>query len=285
MRLIRYGRAGEEKPGLLDSADRLRDLSAAVPDINPATLKRLTDGELRDLKADDLPLVHSSMRLGPPVSGVGKLVAIGLNYSDHAVEANLAVPSEPIIFMKATSSICGPDYDVVIPRGSVKTDWEVELGVVIGAPCSYVDEKDALEHVAGYLLANDVSEREYQIERGGTWDKGKSCDTFAPLGPWLVTPEEVDDVQNLEMWLSVNGIRQQRGNTATMIFDVRSIIAYVSKFMSLQAGDVIITGTPPGVGMGKRPLPQYLRAGDVIELGIQGLGRQRQRCIAALTDA
>jgi 2,4-diketo-3-deoxy-L-fuconate hydrolase len=285
MRLLRYGRTGAEKPGLLDSADRLRDLSAVVPDINPATLKRLTDGELRDLKADDLPLVHSSVRFGPPVIGVGKLVAIGLNYSDHAKEANLAIPSEPIIFMKATSSICGPDDNVVIPRGSVKTDWEVELGVVIGAPCSYVDEEDALDHVAGYLVANDVSEREYQIERGGTWDKGKSCDTFAPLGPWLVTPEEVGDVQNLEMWLSVNGERRQTGNTATMIFDVRSIIAYVSKFMSLQAGDIIITGTPPGVGMGKRPSPQYLRAGDVIELGIQGLGRQRQRCIAALTDA
>jgi 2,4-diketo-3-deoxy-L-fuconate hydrolase len=285
MRLLRHGQAGTEKPGLLDNAGRIRDLSDVVQDINPAALHRLTAGELRSLKAEELPIVEPSVRLGPPVAGVGKLIAIGLNYRDHAKEANLPIPTEPIIFLKATSSICGPDDQIVIPRGSVKTDWEIELGVVIGAPCSYVDEKKALEHVAGYLLANDVSEREYQLERGGTWDKGKSCDTFAPLGPWLVTPEDVGDVQNLDMWLNVNGERRQTGNTATMIFDVRSIIAYVSRFMSLQQGDIIITGTPPGVGMGMRPNPQYLHAGDVVELGIQGLGQQRQRCVGAPTNA
>jgi 2-keto-4-pentenoate hydratase/2-oxohepta-3-ene-1,7-dioic acid hydratase in catechol pathway len=279
MKLVRHGAPGKEKPGLVDASGKLRDLSGVIPDIGGEVLLPAGLRSLGALDPTKLPAVAGSPRLGVPVAGIGKIVAIGLNYSDHAAESGLPVPKEPIIFMKATSSLTGPNDPVTIPRGSEKTDWEVELAAVIGKPAAYVEEKDALAHVAGYLICNDVSERAYQIERGGQWDKGKGCDSFAPLGPWLVTTDEIPDPQVLDMRLDVNGEAMQRGNTRTMIFGMATIVSYVSQFMSLQPGDVITTGTPPGVGMGKKP-PRYLKPGDVMTLSIQGLGEQRQECVA-----
>ena len=279
MKLVRHGAPGKEKPGLVDASGKLRDLAGVIPDIGGEVLLPAGLRSLGALDPAKLPLIAGSPRFGVPVAGIGKIVAIGLNYSDHAAESNLPVPKEPIIFMKATSSLSGPNDPVTIPRGSEKADWEVELAAVIGKPAAYVEEKDALAHVAGYLICNDVSERAYQIERGGQWDKGKGCDTFAPLGPWLVTTDEIPDPQVLDMRLDVNGEAMQRGNTRTMIFGMATIVSYVSQFMSLQPGDVITTGTPPGVGMGKKP-PRYLKPGDVMTLSIQGLGEQRQECVA-----
>lgn len=279
MKLVRFGGKGAEKPGMIDGSGGLRDLSGVVSDICGESLLPEGLASLRALDPSRLPAVPGTPRLGPPVAGIGKIVAIGLNYSDHAAESNLPVPSEPVIFMKATSSLSGPNDPVIIPRGSEKTDWEVELAVVIGKPASYVEEADALTHVAGYAIMNDVSERAYQIERGGQWDKGKGCDTFAPFGPWLVTADEIPDPQDLDMRLDVNGETMQRGTTRTMIFPVAQIVSYVSQFMSLQPGDVITTGTPPGVGMGRKP-PRYLKPGDEMTLRIRGLGEQRQRCVA-----
>jgi 2-keto-4-pentenoate hydratase/2-oxohepta-3-ene-1,7-dioic acid hydratase in catechol pathway len=273
MKFLRYGPAGAEKPGVLDGVGRIRDLSGVVPDLAGEVLGRL--GALGPAP-EDLPLVEGEPRIGPCVGGVGKFMCIGLNYSDHAAESGMQPPAEPILFMKATSAICGPEDPLVLPRGSTRTDWEVELGVVIGRPAKYVDEASALEYVAGYCAVNDVSEREYQIERAGQWTKGKSCDSFGPVGPWLVTPDEVADPQALALWLDVNGARMQEGTTAKMIFGVARVISYLSGFMTLHPGDIIATGTPPGVGMGMRP-PRYLKAGDVVELGVEGLGRQRQR--------
>ena len=278
MKLVRYGNPGKEKPGLIDAAGKLRDLSGVVPDIGPAQLCDAALAKLLKLKTDALPLVRGKPRLGCPVNGIGKFIAIGLNYKDHAEEAGMPIPAEPIVFTKAISCIQGPDDDVMLPKGSVKGDWEVELGVVIGKQARYVTQKAALEHVAGYCLANDVSEREYQLERGGQWDKGKGCDTFGPLGPWLVTREEIENPQRLAMWLDVNGKRMQTGNTRTMIFSVAKIVSHLSEYMTLMPGDVIITGTPPGVGMGMKP-KRFLRAGDVMTLGIEGLGTQTQRVI------
>jgi 2-keto-4-pentenoate hydratase/2-oxohepta-3-ene-1,7-dioic acid hydratase in catechol pathway len=278
MKLLRYGPQGAEKPGLLDAGGKIRDLSGLVGDIGGATLSDEGLDRLRRLDASKLPEVDPSVRLGACVAGTGKFVCIGLNYSDHAAETGATVPSEPIIFMKATSAICGPDDPVIIPRGSAKTDWEVELGFVIGKRGKYVSEADAMEHVAGYCLVNDVSERAFQTERQGQWTKGKSCDHFGPTGPWLVTRDEIADPQKLPMWLSVNGVKRQDGSTATMVFGVRFLVSYLSQFMSLDPGDIVSTGTPPGVGMGMKP-PVFLKAGDVIELGIAGLGEQRQVCI------
>ena len=275
MKLVRYGQPGKEKPGLMDATGKLRDLSGVVADIGPGQLSDAALAKLRKIKTDTLPLVRGKPRLGCPVSGTGKFVAIGLNYADHAAEAGLPIPKEPIIFMKATNCMQGPDDAVMLPKGSVKSDWEVELGIVIGTRARYVSQKAALDHVAGYCVVNDVSEREYQIERGGTWDKGKCCDTFGPIGPWLVTRDEVPNPQKLDMWLELNGRRMQVGNTRTMIFGVAKIISYVSQFMTLEPGDVITTGTPPGVGMGAKP-PIYLKKGDVMRLGIAGLGEQQQ---------
>lgn len=274
MKLLRYGAVGAEKPGLLDNDGALRDLSGVVGDIDGALLADLT--QLSSIDPASLPKVDGSPRIGPCVGSVGKFMCIGLNYSDHAAESGLPVPEEPILFMKATSAIVGPDDEVLIPRGSTKTDWEVELGIVIGKAASYVSEADALSHVAGYCVVNDVSERAFQIERGGQWVKGKSADTFGPIGPWLVTTDEVPDPQNLSMWLDVNGQRRQTGTTATMIFGVAHIVSYLSQFMSLQPGDIITTGTPPGVGMGIKPEPVYLKKGDTMALGIEGLGEQKQ---------
>ena len=279
MKLLRHGNPGAEKPGLLDSQGKVRDLSAHVSDISGATLSRASLKKLAAIDPASLPLVPEGTRLGACVGQVGNFVAIGLNFADHAAETGAAIPAEPIIFNKAPSCIVGPNDDVVIPRGSVKTDWEVELAIVIGERASYVDEDKALDHVAGYCVCNDVSEREFQIERGGTWTKGKGCPTFGPLGPWLVTPDEIADVQQLGMWLSVNGEKVQNGSTKTMIFGVRHLVHYVSQFMILNPGDVITTGTPPGVGLGFKP-PRFLKAGDVMELGIQGLGTQRQKVVA-----
>lgn len=278
MKLLRYGPPGEEKPGLLDAAGVIRDLSGVWPDVGPAQLGRAALAQLADLDPASLPAVAGQPRLGCPVAQVGKLVAIGLNYFDHAAEVGAAVPQEPVIFMKATSCIQGPDDDVMLPQGSTRCDWEVELGIVIGERARYVETEAALDHVAGYCVVNDVSEREFQMDRGGTWDKGKGCDTFGPIGPWLVTREEIDDVQALDLWLDVNGRRMQTGNTRTMIFDVKTIVSYVSRFMTLLPGDVIITGTPPGVGLGKQP-PVFLRPGDVMTLGVAGLGCQRQTVV------
>jgi 2-keto-4-pentenoate hydratase/2-oxohepta-3-ene-1,7-dioic acid hydratase in catechol pathway len=280
MKLLRYGPKGREKPGLLDSEGRIRDLSSVVSDIGGALLSDEVIARIRAAKPSTLPVVDGNPRLGACVGGVGKFVCIGLNYSDHAAEAGLQVPSEPVLFMKATSAINGPNDDIEIPRKSVKTDWEVELGVVIGKPAKYIDEKQALAHVAGYCTINDVSEREFQIERCGQWVKGKSADSFGPIGPWLVTRDEVPDPQRLDLWLEVNGHRYQNGNTRTMVFTVANIVSYVSQFMSLHPGDVISTGTPPGVGLGLKP-PTYLKAGDVVELGIAGLGTQKQLCVQA----
>ncbi len=276
MKLLRYGPAGQEKPGLLDGDGRIRDLSGHLPDLGPAALGKDALARLAALDVASLPVVDGAPRLGTPVANVAKFIAIGLNFADHAAESNLPVPKEPIVFTKAISSLSGPNDPVMLPRDSVKSDWEVELGIVIGTRASYVEEAQALDHVAGYCLVNDVSEREYQIERGGTWDKGKGCDTFGPVGPWLVTSDEVGDPQNLDMWLNLNGRRMQTGNTRTMIFTCAQIVSYVSRFMTLMPGDVITTGTPPGVGMGMKPEPVFLKAGDVMTLGIEKLGEQRQ---------
>ncbi len=275
MKLVRYGNPGKEKPGLIDAEGKLRDLSGVVKDIGPDQLGDAALAKLRKLKPASLPLVKGAPRRGSPVAAVGKFIAIGLNYADHAAESGLPIPKEPIVFMKATTCIQGPNDPVMLPKGSVKSDWEVELGVVIGTRARYVSQKDALSFVAGYCTINDVSEREYQIERGGTWDKGKGCDTFGPIGPWLVTRDEVPNPQKLAMWLDLNGKRTQTGSTKTMIFSVAKIISYVSQFMTLMPGDVITTGTPPGVGLGMKP-PLFLKKGDVMTLGIEGLGEQRQ---------
>ncbi len=276
MKLVRYGNPGKEKPGLIDGEGKLRDLSAVVKDFNGDHLGDATLAKLRKLKTDKLPLVKGSPRMGCPVANVGKYIAIGLNYRDHAAEAGMPVPKEPIIFTKAISCIQGPNDNVMLPKGSVKGDWEIEIGIVIGTRARYVAQKDALKFVAGYTLCNDVSEREFQIERSGTWDKGKGCDTFGPIGPWLVTTDEITNPQKLAMWLDVNGERRQTGNTKTMIFSAAKIVSYVSQFFTLMPGDVICTGTPPGVGLGMKPNPVFLRKGDVMTLGIEGLGEQRQ---------
>jgi len=281
MKLLRYGPQGQEKPGLLDAQGRLRDLSGQVADLAGEALGAESLARLRQLDPNSLPLVDGTPRLGPCVGRVGKFICIGLNYADHAAESGLDVPKEPVVFNKWTSAICGPNDAVQIPRDSTKTDWEVELGVVIGKAGRYIDEANALDHVAGYCVVNDVSEREWQLERGGTWDKGKGFDTFGPLGPWLVTADEVADPQNLDLWLEVDGHRYQNGNTRTMIFTVAQIIAYLNRCMSLLPGDVISTGTPPGVGMGVKPQSVYLKPGQEMRLGIQGLGEQHQRTIAA----
>lgn len=279
MKLVRYGAVGKEKPGIIDEEGKLRDLSGKLKDIDPSQLSSAALAKIAKIKTSSLPLVKGKKRYGIPVSGVGKFVAIGLNYSDHAAEANMPIPKEPIVFFKANTSLSGPDDDVMLPKGSKKTDWEIELGIVIGQKARYVSKKDALKHVAGYCVVNDVSEREYQLERGGTWDKGKGCDTFGPVGPWLVTSDEIKNPQKLEMWLDVNGKACQRGSTKTMIFDVATIVSYLSEFMTLMPGDIITTGTPPGVGMGMKPA-QYLKAGDIVTCGIQGLGEQRQKIVA-----
>ncbi|MET0532450.1 MAG: ureidoglycolate lyase [Microvirga sp.] len=275
MKLLRYGPLGQEKPGLLDQNGNIRDLSGIVPDIAGEALSSAGLERLRSIDPSTLPLVEGNPRIGPCVGQVGKFICIGLNYSDHAAESGMAVPPEPIVFMKATSSICGPTDDIEIPRGSEKTDWEVELGIVIGKAAKYVDEAHALEHVAGYCVVNDVSERSFQIERSGQWTKGKSADTFGPIGPWLVTRDEISNPQNLHMWLEVDGNRYQNGSTETMVYGAAFLVSYLSQFMSLQPGDVIATGTPPGVGMGMKP-PVYLRPGNRVRLGIEGLGEQDQ---------
>ncbi|HYP71440.1 MAG TPA: fumarylacetoacetate hydrolase family protein [Variovorax sp.] len=279
MKLVRYGNPGKEKPGLIDSNGQLRDLSAVVKDIGPDQLSDAVLAKIAKVKTDKLPLVKGKPRYGCPVAGVGKFIAIGLNDADHAAESCLPIPAEPVVFTKAISCIQGPNDPVMLPKGSKKTDWEVELGVVIGKQARYVSQKDALSYVAGYCTINDVSEREFQIERGGTWDKGKGCDTFGPIGPWLVTRDEITNPQKLSMWLDVNGKRMQTGSTKTMIFSVAKLVSYVSQFMTLEPGDVITTGTPPGVGLGMKP-PVYLKKGDVMTLGIEGLGDQRQEVVA-----
>ncbi|MCD9118515.1 ureidoglycolate lyase [Pseudomonas bijieensis] len=281
MKLLRYGEKGSEKPGLLDDDNQIRDLSGHVPDIAGQALGPDSLAALAALDPRSLPLVAGQPRIGACVGQVGKFICIGLNYADHAAESNMEVPKEPIIFNKWTSAICGPNDDIQIPRGSLKTDWEVELGVVIGKGGRYIDEANAMEHVAGYCVINDVSEREWQLERGGTWDKGKGFDTFGPLGPWLVTRDEIFDPHTLDLWLEVDGHRYQNGNTRTLIFSVPQLIAYLSRCMSLQPGDVISTGTPPGVGLGIKPSPVFLRPGQTIRLGIDGLGEQRQVTVQA----
>lgn len=280
MKLLRLGPKGRERPAILDTEGRIRDLSAHVADIAGDVLTPSGLDALRTLDLNALPLIEGTPRIGACVGAIGKFICIGLNYADHAAETGADIPKEPIVFGKWTSAVCGPNDEIEIPRGSVKTDWEVELGVVIGQGGRYIDEADALNHVAGYCVVNDISEREYQLERGGTWDKGKGCDTFGPIGPWLVTRDEVPDPGNLSLWLEIDGKRYQDGSTSTMIFPVPRIISYLSRFMSLQPGDVISTGTPPGVGMGQKP-PVYLRAGQTMRLGIDGLGEQTQRTIDA----
>lgn len=275
MKLLRYGPKGQEKPGTLDTEGRIRDLSGVIADITPDQLHGPALEALKAIDPTTLPLVEGQPRYGVPVNGVRKFLAIGLNYADHAAESNLPVPAEPILFTKATSCLTGPDDEVMIPRGSQKSDWEVELGVVIGARARYVSVENALNHVAGYVLVNDVSERAFQKEMGTQWDKGKGCDTFGPVGPWLVTSDELGDPQDLDMWLDLNGQRMQTGNTRTMIFDVKTLVSYVSEFITLEPGDILTTGTPPGVGEGKKP-QVFLKAGDVMTLGIQKLGQQRQ---------
>jgi 2-keto-4-pentenoate hydratase/2-oxohepta-3-ene-1,7-dioic acid hydratase in catechol pathway len=279
MKLVRYGTAGAERPGILDAGGRIRDLTAHVRDINGEALSPASLERIRSIEPATLPVITGSTRLGPCVASAGKFICIGLNYSDHAAEAKMNVPPEPIVFMKATSAICGPDDDIEIPRGALKMDWEVELAVVIGSRAKYVSEAQALDHVAGYCIVNDVSERAFQIEHQGQWTKGKSHDTFGPVGPWLVTADEVSDPQKLSIWLSVNGHRYQDGSTATMIFGVKYLVSYLSQFMTLHPGDIIATGTPAGVGLGQKP-PVWLKAGDRVELGIDGLGVQHQRVIA-----
>jgi 2,4-diketo-3-deoxy-L-fuconate hydrolase len=278
MKLLRYGPPGQEKPGIITADGEIRDLSGIITDVAGEALLPESIETLRTTDTSRLPIVPKQPRIGPCVGVVGKFICIGLNYSDHAKEAGMALPAEPVIFMKATSAICGPDDNVVIPRGSTKMDWEVELGVVIGKPGKYVDEANALSHVAGYCIVNDVSERAFQIDGTGQWVKGKSADTFGPIGPWLVTPDEVPDPQDLEMWLEVDGHRYQNGSTRTMVFGVAYLISYVSRFMSLQTGDIISTGTPPGVGLGLKP-PVYLRAGNRMRLSIRGLGQQNQKVV------
>lgn len=281
MKLLRYGEKGQEKPALLDAQGQIRDLSAHIPDVAGQALSAASLDTLRNIDPDSLPLVPGSPRIGACVGQVGKLVCIGLNYADHAAESNMPVPAEPVIFNKWTSAICGPNDNIEIPRGSTKTDWEVELGVVIGKAGRYIEESDAMEHVAGYCVINDVSEREWQLERGGTWDKGKGFDTFGPIGPWLVTRDEIADPHQLDLWLEVDGHRYQNGNTRTLVFQIPALIAYLSRCMSLQPGDIISTGTPPGVGMGVKPEPVFLRAGQHMRLGITGLGEQLQRTVQA----
>jgi 2,4-diketo-3-deoxy-L-fuconate hydrolase len=278
MKLLRYGPVGQEKPGLLDAAGAIRDLSGHIADITPAELSPESLRRLASIDPQSLPKVEGQPRYGAPLSGVGKFLAIGLNFSDHAAESNMPVPAEPIIFAKATTCIQGPNDEVMLPRDSVKSDWEVELGVVIGKTARYVEQADALDHVAGYLVVNDLSEREYQLERGGTWDKGKGCDTFGPIGPWLVTSDEVGDPQDLDMFLDLNGRRVQTGNTRTMVFGVAELVSYCSRFMTLTPGDIITTGTPPGVGLGMTP-PLFLKAGDTMRLGIAKLGEQAQTVV------
>jgi 2-keto-4-pentenoate hydratase/2-oxohepta-3-ene-1,7-dioic acid hydratase in catechol pathway len=280
MKLVRYGKLGKEKPGLIDAEGKLRDLSAVVKDIGAEQLSPAALRKISKLKTDKLPLVKGKPRFGSPVANVGKFIAIGLNYTDHAEESGMPIPAEPVVFMKANSCVVGPNDDIMLPKGSVKTDWEVELGIVIGTKARYVSQKEALNFVAGYCTINDVSEREYQLERGPQWDKGKGCDTFGPIGPWLVTTDEITNPQKLSMWLDVNGKRFQTGNTKTMIFSCAKIVSYLSQFMTLMPGDVITTGTPPGVGLGikkdGKPAPVFLKKGDVVTLGIEGLGEQRQ---------
>ncbi len=275
MKLVRYGNPGKEKPGLIDAAGKLRDLSGVIQDIGPEQLSDASLAKLAKLKTDKLPLVRGKPRMGCPVKGIGKFIAIGLNYTDHAKEAGMPIPKEPVVFTKAISCIQGPDDPVMLPKGSVKGDWEVELGIVIGKPARHVSQKAALDHVAGYCVVNDVSEREFQLERGGQWDKGKGCDTFGPIGPWLVTRDDIPNPQKLAIWLDLNGQRMQTGNTKTMIFSVAKIVSHLSQYMTLMPGDVITTGTPPGVGLGMKP-PRFLKKGDVMTLGIEGLGEQRQ---------
>ncbi|AHY05561.1 fumarylacetoacetate hydrolase family protein [Serratia plymuthica] len=281
MKLLRYGAPGQERPGVLDNNGQIRDLSQHIADVSGEALLPASLEKLRALDINQLPLVEGQPRLGPCVGQIGKFICIGLNYADHAAETGAAIPGEPVVFSKWTSAVVGPNDDVQIPRDSVKTDWEVELGVIIGQGGRYISEQDALRHVAGYCVINDVSEREFQIERGGTWDKGKGCDTFGPTGPWLVTADEIADPHRLNLWLEVDGKRYQDGNTGTMIFRIPHIISYLSRFMSLQPGDVISTGTPPGVGMGQKPQPIYLKAGQTMHLGIEGLGEQRQTTVQA----
>ena len=276
MKLMRIGAKGAERPALMDAQGQVRDLSGTLPDITAAALSPHSLERLRKVDVQTLPIIGKPGRIAAPWSGCEKFVCIGLNYADHAAEANMAIPKEPVVFMKPISARVGPNDAVVLPQGSVKGDWEVELGVVIGSKARYVSEADALKYVAGYCVCNDVSEREYQIERGGTWDKGKGCDTFGPVGPWLVTSDEIADPQNLEMWLEVNGHRYQKGNTRTMVFGVAHLVSYVSRFMTLYPGDLISTGTPPGVGMGVKPSPIFLKAGDTMKVFIQGLGEQQQ---------
>jgi 2-keto-4-pentenoate hydratase/2-oxohepta-3-ene-1,7-dioic acid hydratase in catechol pathway len=278
MKLVRYGRPGLEKPGLIDQEGKLRDLSGIIDDIGPAQLSDKTLAKLAKLKPAKLPAVRGKPRFGTPVSGVGKFIGIGLNYSDHAAESGMPIPAEPIVFMKAVTSLSGPDDDVMLPKEFSKADWEVELGVVIGTKAQYVSANSALDYVAGYCLVNDVSERAFQLERGPQWDKGKGCDTFGPVGPWLVTKDEIPNPQRLGMWLDINGERRQTGNTRTMIFSVAKIVSYLSRFMTLMPGDIIATGTPPGVGMGMKP-QQFLAPGDEMHLSIEGLGEQRQKVI------
>jgi len=280
MKLVRFGAAGKEKPGLIDAGGALRDLSKVVADIGPEQLSDASLARLRKVDTKRLPAVKGSPRFGAPLAGVGKFIAIGLNYRDHAVESGAPIPKEPVVFMKAVTCIQGPDDPVMLPKGSKKTDWEVELGVVIGARARYIKKREALDHVAGYCVVNDVSEREFQLERGPQWDKGKGCDTFGPMGPWLVTRDEIANVQKLGLWLDLNGKRTQTGNTKTMIFNVATIVSYLSEFMTLLPGDVITTGTPPGVGLGMKPEPVYLKRGDVMRLGIEGLGEQTQKVVA-----
>jgi 2-keto-4-pentenoate hydratase/2-oxohepta-3-ene-1,7-dioic acid hydratase in catechol pathway len=279
MKLLRFGPKGREKPGILDKDGVIRDLSSVVSDITPATLAAGALAKIKKVKPETLPAAPKRARIGACVGNVGNFIAIGLNYADHAAETGAAIPKEPIIFNKAPSCVVGPNDDVVIPKGSKKTDWEVELAVIIGKGGSYIAEKDALSHVAGYAVCHDVSEREFQIERGGQWTKGKGCPTFGPLGPWLVTRDEIKDVQDLDMYLDVNGKRMQTGNTKTMIFGVAHLVAYLSQFMLLEPGDVITTGTPPGVGMGMKPKPRYLKGGETVHLGIAGLGEQTQSVV------
>jgi 2,4-didehydro-3-deoxy-L-rhamnonate hydrolase len=280
MKLVRYGNPGKEKPGLIDAEGKLRDLSSIVKDIGADQLSPAALAKISKVKTDKLPLVKGKPRYGSPVANVGKFIAIGLNYTDHAEESGMPIPAEPVVFMKANSCVVGPNDDIMLPKGSVKTDWEVELGIVIGTKARYVSQKEALNFVAGYCTINDVSEREYQLERGPQWDKGKGCDTFGPIGPWLVTTDEITNPQKLGMWLDVNGKRFQTGNTKTMIFSCAKIVSYLSQFMTLMPGDVITTGTPPGVGLGikkdGKPAPVFLKKGDVVTLGIEGLGEQRQ---------
>ncbi|MBU8539075.1 fumarylacetoacetate hydrolase family protein [Falsiroseomonas tokyonensis] len=279
MKLLRYGPAGQEKPGLLDSSGTIRDLSGVIPDLSGVALSAAGLAQIAALEPSSLPAVTGTPRLGPCVAGMKNFVCIGLNYADHAAETGAAIPKEPIVFLKSLGAVCGPNDDVIIPKDSVKTDWEVELAIIIGSTAKCVPEETAMEHVAGYAICNDVSEREWQIERGGSWDKGKGCDTFGPLGPWLVTRDEVADPQDLAMTLDVDGVRMQDGSTRTMIFGVRHLVSYVSHFITLHPGDVISTGTPPGVGLGKKP-PVFLKAGQTMRLSIQGLGEQVQQTVA-----